>query len=530
MLRRSAGVRARRRNPERSRGTQRSLLSRRAISCAHAPDVNPPEQFAAAAPAPSPPTARQPILTGVLKGTAIYAAATFFIKALNFFLLPLYTRYLAPRDYGVVSLAEIIALLVATIFGLGLDAALPRLYFEHADDSRQQRLCVSSILRLGLLLAVAAALASFVAGDALQHWFAVKWQLPFFPYIALAGGAAVAMQAAQFRLALFQVEMRPGAFAALTALGFILTAGAVIALVILFPHGAAGMLLGKLLAAGISAAIALVLLRSWLSSGWQWNMAREALGLSVPLMPHQLTALGLVVADRFFIARYRTLDEVGVYSLAYTCGMAMFLITSSLMRAWSPAFYQQAQSEDMKAELGSLISLLAGALSLVAVAGICISPLAARLLDNRYQAAMRVIPLVVLAYLLHAMFALFQLPIMQSKRSGFIFGASAVALASNLALNLLWIPRWGVYGAAWASVAAYAVEAGATYFAAQAVWPLAYRRGQIAAGLLLAALLAAATQFTHGMLESMLLAAFGSAVGALAIWTMSLRQTFRSWS
>ena len=167
---------------------------------------------------------------------------------------------------------------------------------------------------------------------------------------------------------------------------------------------------------------------------------------------------------------------------------------------------------------------------LVAIAGICISPLAARLLDNRYQAAMRVIPLVVLAYLLHAMFALFQLPIMQSKRSGFIFGASAVALASNLALNLLWIPRWGVYGAAWASVAAYAVEAGATYFAAQAVWPLAYRRGQIAAGLLLAALLAAATQFTHGMLESMLLAAFGSAVGALAIWTMSLRKTFRSWS
>src|SRR5438094_548881 len=85
MLRRSAGVRARRRNPERSRGTQRSLLSRRAISCAHAPDVNPPEQFAAAAaaPAPFPPTARQPILTGVLKGTAIYAAATFFIKALN---------------------------------------------------------------------------------------------------------------------------------------------------------------------------------------------------------------------------------------------------------------------------------------------------------------------------------------------------------------------------------------------------------------------------------------------------------------
>src|SRR5207244_11758235 len=114
----------------------------------------------------------------------------------------------------------------------------------------------------------------------------------------------------------------------------------------------------------------------------------------------------------------------------------------------SAGFLVHARWEHMKAGLGLLLSVLAGGLSLVAIAGICISPVAARLLDNRYQAAMRVIPLVVLAYLLHAMFALFQLPIMQSKRSGFIFGASAVALASNLALNLLWIPCWGVYGAA----------------------------------------------------------------------------------
>src|SRR5205809_701134 len=111
--------------------------------------MNGPAQVALPPPAPTQPEQRRPILAAVLRGTAIYAAANFFIKALNFLLLPLYTRYLAPSDYGIVSLAETIAVLVATIFGLGLDAALPRLYFEHAEDSRRQRLCVSSILRLG---------------------------------------------------------------------------------------------------------------------------------------------------------------------------------------------------------------------------------------------------------------------------------------------------------------------------------------------------------------------------------------------
>ncbi len=48
-----------------------------------------------------------------MRGSALYALANFGIKALNFFLLPLYTRFLTPADYGVISLAETVAAVVA---------------------------------------------------------------------------------------------------------------------------------------------------------------------------------------------------------------------------------------------------------------------------------------------------------------------------------------------------------------------------------------------------------------------------------
>src|SRR5260370_858543 len=63
----------------------------------------------------------------LLRSSAVYAVANFGIKSLSFLLLPLYTRFLAPADYGVISLAETLAALIAIVGGLGLGSALGRL-------------------------------------------------------------------------------------------------------------------------------------------------------------------------------------------------------------------------------------------------------------------------------------------------------------------------------------------------------------------------------------------------------------------
>ena len=64
-----------------------------------------------------------------------------------------------------------------------------------------------------------------------------------------------------------------------------------------------------------------------------------------------------------------------------------------------------------------------------------------------------------------------------------VLAASGVALAANLALNIALIPRWGMYGAAWATTAAYGLEALVMYGYAQRIFHLPYRRTAIVAGL-----------------------------------------------
>jgi Na+-driven multidrug efflux pump len=76
---------------------------------------------------------------------------------------------------------------------------------------------------------------------------------------------------------------------------------------------------------------------------------------------------------------------------------------------------------------------------------------------------------------LHALFTLFHVSAFQARKSQFIWLASMTAFIANIALNFLWVPRWGMFGAAWATVVGYAVEALMMYFYAQRVFKLPYK-------------------------------------------------------
>lgn len=434
--------------------------------------------------APQPAPQFADVASRLVRGSAVYALANFGTRALNFLLLPVYTRFLTPADYGTITLAETIAAVLATCFGLGLEPGMRRMYFTYADDRPRLHSYISSILWFATAITVVLVGFSMIGGPLLLGWMDPKFSVPFFPYAALAIGTAGVLQILQYRLGLYQAEERPRSYAVLSALATVLTALAAITLVVLVRWGAAGMLLGKLIGAGLTAAVSIALLVRWLKASPRWYYVRETLPLALPLIPHNLMALGLVVADRFILERYRSLDEVGLYSLAYTFGMVMYLVANSIGQAWQTIFFDVARGgADSRSLLGRISSGLAIVLTSMAVFGTLIAQDFMRVLDPRYRAVGGLIPWIIAGYLMHAWFSLFHLSAWQGKRTKFILFASVVACAANIALNLWWIPLWGMYGAAYATVTAYALEALLMYGYAQRVFALAYQRMRMAGAL-----------------------------------------------
>jgi O-antigen/teichoic acid export membrane protein len=435
--------------------------------------------------------ATQPILgvAGRLaQSFAIYGLTNFGIRALNFLLVVVYAHYLLPSDYGIIYLAETIAAFLIIFEGLSIDGALLRLYFQHHHDSEELRSFLGTAIRFGLLWMAGFLVLVLAVGRFVQSQVPTHIAVPFYPYIAMAIATATATQGVQYRLAVYQAARRPRSYAFLALVLFVLTASCCVYGVVIRRGGAIGMMKGKLIAAVLTFVVTAWSMRALLRARFQWRFVRESLSFSLPLVPHVVMASGLVVADRFILEHYRDLNEVGIYSLAYTLGMVMFLLTQSLSQAWTPMFFELARNrKENRLLLGRISSGLAVFLVALACLGILLSPSFVHVaLDYRYRAAARIVPLVAMGYLFHALFSLFSLSILQAKRTAFVFLISLMAFSANLVLNFVMIPRWGMCGAAWATTIAYGVEALGAFTLAQRFFALPYRMSEILAGFAVA--------------------------------------------
>ena len=78
-----------------------------------------------------------------------------------------------------------------------------------------------------------------------------------------------------------------------------------------------------------------------------------------------------------------------------------------------------------------------------------------------YEPAADLIPVICLGYVFFSAHGHFNVPALLSRRTVALLPVYAAATAANVGANLLLIPRFGLKGAAWATVVAFAVFAGA---------------------------------------------------------------------
>lgn len=431
----------------------------------------------------------------ILHASTVYGLSNLGIRALNFLLLPVYTRFLSPTNYGIIALAETLAAFFAGILSMGFDAAIQRQYFRHVDEPGILNDYIGSVLKFALAVESIFVVLVLAVGPWLQHAL-FPYSSVQYRYFALAMVTATATLFFNYRLVLCQTERRPWAYAGLAFLLFALTASLCLWLVVFARRGVTGMLGGKLLAAFASLVVALFLARPLFRSSFRWTYVRETLSVGMPLVPHFLMALGLVTADRFILVHYRDLREVGLYTVAYTLGMIMSLITMSLNQAWAPVYYEVAKTGDAgRRLLSDLCSGLIVILTAIACFGALVAqPFVAHFLDHRYLAAGRVVPWIIGAYLAHSLFSMFSIAAIQATRTKLIMAGSFVGLAINTVLNFALIPRWGMYGAAYATLVGYVAEAVVMYLLAQHSYRLQYDLPRAFAAVSVFAVILAVTQ------------------------------------
>src|SRR6185503_15389296 len=93
--------------------------------------------------APSPPAAPTPLSAHLRKlaaHSATYGAADVFQSLVNFLLVPVYTAFLTPSDYGTLALLLLFGTVAKIVFRLGLDSGFFRVHYDLETEPDRRRL------------------------------------------------------------------------------------------------------------------------------------------------------------------------------------------------------------------------------------------------------------------------------------------------------------------------------------------------------------------------------------------------------
>jgi O-antigen/teichoic acid export membrane protein len=406
---------------------------------------------------------------------AAYTASSIGSKLFAVFLLPLYTRYLTPSDYGAaeVMMASVVAASIVIRFGM-IEAIL-RFYYR--DDVDRRGALATGFASLFWTSTVAALLALSVAGpistallgheDAGLARLAILglWTLTLWEYV----------------LTLLRLEEKARTYFGMTLANVALTIPVTIWLVVLDGQGASG-----LLAATYSTAVPFILWRLWverrsLSLVPDRALLRRMTRFGLPTMPAELSIYSLSFIDRIILVRRASLAEAGLYALAVKFAQGMNVLARGFQLAWPPLAYSIADDDEARRAYALVFTWFA-AVCAFGVTGLWLfSRWIVRLLAApEFFAAHEAIGLLSTGVALYALYLAQVVILGRTNRTELSFPATAVGTVLNVALNLALVPSHGIVGAGIALVASYLAILAITYVLTHRIFAVPYEWRRLA--------------------------------------------------
>ena len=383
----------------------------------------------------------------LMSNTLLISMGTFGSKILVFLMVRFYTGYLTPSDYSTADLITQTANLLFPLISVGIADGVFRFVMDENSDKR-------SVFTLGFMCITAGALAFFVIAPLLglvADFKGYVWLIVIYTLAACYHSLCVSYLRGVGKTGLF-------------ALQGILNTALVIAFNIVFlaflEMGITGYVLSVVLADTLSTAFLVVREKLWnaFTPHPKKGLLKPMLKYSIPLVPTTVFWWITSVSDRYMVNEIIGSEANGLYAVSYKLPTILTLVSTMFMQAWQySAVVEDKGDKSEHAKFFETVWKSFQAVMFLCGAGIIAftKPMMKILTASEFYGAWKYVPLLAIAMVFTAFTSFMGTVYTLNKNSMMSFLTAFIGAGSNIALNLLLIPRIGVQGAAIATVASY---------------------------------------------------------------------------
>lgn len=394
-------------------------------------------------------------MASLYKNISYYSLGLILPKAASFILLPIYTYYLSPKEYGIVGAMTAFSAFFTILITLNFERSIFRLIYDFKKEDKKEEF-LGTLFIWVLVSSTIFVVIALIFGNKISQLYN---SIDFYPYFIISILTVYFNVFGNIPRITLQVNEKAGQFIILGIAQFAITNISILVLVVVLEMKSEGYLLG-----GLVTSILFLPYFTWFTLKrikfvFSKTIFIQVFNFSIPILPTIIAAQIIELSDRIFIERFLSAEELGLYSLSYSIAALILVFTAAFKKAYDPIFYKIANTE--AEDVAKKILQSTNSLYYTVTIFLCltISLLSKEIIfwifDIKYYTAYQVVPFVCLSYAFAKIGGLINLSFYQNKKTLLMMYLSISSGILNLILNYFLIPKYGYFGAAYATIITY---------------------------------------------------------------------------
>ena len=474
-------------------------------------------------------------LKSLAKDTAIYGLSSIVGRFLNYLLVPLYTAKLsaASGGYGVITNVYAYTALLMVILTYGMETTFFR--FANKEEENPQTVYTTTLISVGFTSLMFIALVLLFINPISAFMGYADHQS--YIWVMAITVAIDAFQCIPF--AYLRYKKRPIKFAALKLLNIFMAITLNIVFFLVLPSiyessggtGFISAIYDPTVGAGYafyvnlfcSAFLTFFFWRELVAQKYSFSKAllRRMFSYSWPILVLGIAGILNQTADKIlFPYIYKGSDahsQLGIYGAASKIAMIMAMITQAFRYAYEPFVFGKSKDKDNRETYAKAMKyfIIFTLLAFLVVVGYM--DVLRHIIGRDYWDGLRVVPIVMAAEIMMGVY--FNLSFWYKLIDKTIWGAyfSGAGCAVLIAVNVIFVPRYGYMACAWAGFAGYATAMVLSYFVGQRKYPIAYPMKDISVYVLITVVLYFCMTTANARLSTPLALTVNTVLGVLFI-------------
>ena len=399
----------------------------------------------------------------LLKGTMVYSLMNLVTKMGSFIFLPIITRLLTQEEFGIVGTLGPITSLFTVILGLGLYNAQMKKYVDLKDNEDEFGSYMFSSTMIIVVFNVLTYIFLFTPFAQKMFSYIVDLsKVSYYPLIIVSVLIATTNAFNNLATTLFRMKR----MYMKVAIGSVVSLFTTYILAIYFIKSLKWGVFGNQFANLIALLIVfLFYFKDYFGKfkfKLNFNYVKYSLRNGLPLIFIELTDQVVNLSDRLVLAKFVSLATVGGYTLAFTGGRVLSVVTGSFVNSWTPEFYEAMKTDRTNPKITKSVENFIAIISFACVIAQLFAPEGIKLIfPASYHQAINYMALILAGIVVQALFCLdyfFHF----HEDSIYIFYFTMFAMIFNLVGNIIFIPRYPEIGpiiAAWTTLLAFLFRA-----------------------------------------------------------------------